>query len=218
MFFVNFKNYPQAFENFPKIYQDLETVAQRYSKVSTILVPPPLLVAKVVETVGIPVWTQHFDSVPLGPHTGHLPPKALKMLGVSGGFLNHSEYPSSPEEIGRAVAVAKELSFPVLVFAKSLKALSQTKRFNPDYLAYEPPELIGAGVARGVSVTTAKAEIVKRATKEVHPIPLLIGAGIYKREDIKKGLKLGAVGGVVSSAIITAPSPEKVLDELLSSF
>lgn len=218
MLFINFKNYAQAFEGFPKIYQDLEGVARKYPKVTTVFAPPPLLFAKVAETVKIPLWAQHLDPKPLGKHTGFFPPEAAKRLGAIGTFLNHSEHPLDPQELEQSVKMAKGADLSILIFADAPEIIREVKRLNPDYVAYEPPELIGAGVERGVSVATAKAEIIPKAVEAAKPIPLLIGAGIYQEEDIKTALKSGAMGGVVSSAIITAPQPAKVLDELLSAF
>jgi len=218
MFFINFKNYSQAFEGFPRIYKELEEAAKRYPKVQTIFAPPPLLFAKVAETVKIPLWAQHLDPMPLGPYNGFLPAKATQKVGASGTFLNHSEHPLKDQALAETVAIAREIGLSVLIFAATPEVISKVRKFDPDYIAYEPPELIGAGVTRGVSVATAKTEIIPEAVEAARPIPLLIGAGIFKREDIEIALRQGAVGGAASSAIVTAPQPAAVLDELLSAY
>lgn len=218
LFFVNFKNYPQAYGGFPKIYQELEEVAKRYPQVTTIFAPPPLLLGKVAKVVEIPLWMQHLDPYPLGKFTGFLPVEAAEKVGASGTFLNHSEHPLSNETLGKTVKVAKEAGLSVLIFAATPETISEVKGLNPNYIAYEPPELIGAGVERGVSVATAKKEIIPEAVEAAKPIPLVVGAGIHKSEDIKTALELGAVGAGAASAIVTDPEPAKVLDELLSAF
>jgi len=218
MFFVNFKNYPQAFEGFPKIYQDLEAAAKRYPKVQTIFAPPPLLFAKVAEIVKIPLWAQHLDSKPLGKHTGFLPPEAAKHLGAVGTLLNHSEHPLNNRELVETIRMVRKVGLSTLIFASTPEVISEVKKLNPDYIAYEPPELIGAGVARGVSIATAKPDTIPEAVKAARPIPLIIGAGIFQKEDITTGLNLGAAGAGVSSAIVTASQPTLVLDSLLSAY
>lgn len=214
MFFINFKNYSQAFEGFPGIYKELEAAAKRYPKVQTIFAPPPLLFAKVAETVKIPLWTQHLDPTPFGAHTGFFPAEAAMRLGATGTFLNHSEHPLNAQELAETVAIARKVGLPVLIFAAIPEVVSEVKKLNPEYIAYEPPELIGGEI----SVTTDRAEIISEAVEAAKPIPLLVGAGIHKGEDIKTALKLGAIGGAASSAIVTASQPTLVLDELLSAY
>lgn len=218
LFFVNFKNYTQAYEGFPKIYQDLEEVAKRYPQVTTIFAPPPLLLAKVAAVVKIPLWAQHLDPYPLGKFTGFLPAEALAKVGAVGAFLSHSEHPLDDGMLEKTVGVAKEAGLLVLIFAATPEAVRNAKELTPNFIAYEPPELIGAGVREGISVATAKPDIISQAVEAARPIPLVIGAGIFQREDIRVGLKLGAVGAAASSAIVTAPEPAKVLNELLSAF
>lgn len=214
LFFINFKNYPQAFEGFPKIYQDLEEVARKHPEVKTIFAPSPLLLAQVAKTVKTPVWAQHLDPLTLGRGTGFLPVEAGKYLKIKGTFLNHSEHPLSAQELEKAVEMAKKANLATLVFAATPERIRKVRDLNPDYIAYEPPELIGGDI----SVTSARAEIIPEAVEAAKPIPLLVGAGIHEGKDIKTALKLGSIGGVVSSAIVTTPQPAAVLDELLSAF
>lgn len=218
VFFINFKNYPQAFEGFPKIYQDLEKTALRYPKVTTIFAPPPLIAAKVAETIKLPLWAQHLDPLPLGRGTGFLPLAAGKYLGIAGTFLNHSEHPLSTQELKRAVEMAKGANLATLIFAATPEKIREVRDLNPDCIAYEPPELIGAGVEKGISVATAKPSVIPKAVEASGPIPLLVGAGIFQPSDIEISMKLGAAGGLVASAIVTADNPTRVLDDLLSAY
>jgi len=215
LLFINFKNYPQAFNLFPQLYQDLEKSAWKYSsKVLTAFAPPSLLFAKVRETVKVPLWVQHLDPISLGACTGFLPAEALVKIGAVGTFLNHSEHPLDPKLLAETVTATKRLGLSTLIFAATLEAVSEVKKLNPDYITYEPPELIGGKV----SVTSAGKEIIPEAVSVANPTPLLVGAGIHKGEDIQAALKFGSVGAVVSSAIVTALKPEKVTEELLAAF
>jgi triosephosphate isomerase len=98
-----------------------------------------------------------------------------------------------------------------LVFASSIKQLGKIEKLKPDFLVYEPPEL----VAGKLSVSEAKPEIIKKIRKEIK-MPFLVGAGIHSRDDVKKAFGLGASGFVVSSAIVLSKNPGKVLKLLLS--
>jgi triosephosphate isomerase len=214
VFFINFKNYHQAFEGFPRIYQDLEMVAQKYPKVQTVFAPPTLVLAKVSEAVAVPLWAQHLDPLPLEKGTGFLPMEGGKHLGIKGTFLNHSEHRLTDEELAKTVKTAEKAALATLVFADSLEMVAKAKTLAPDYIAYEPPELIGGDV----SVTSAQPKMVPEAVEAANPVQLVVGAGIHAGEYIKAALEFGAVGAAVSSAIVTAPDPAKVLDDLLSGF
>jgi len=213
-FFLNFKNYRQAFEGFPKIYQDLEAIARKYPNVRTLFAPPPFLAGKVADATDVPLWAQHSDPLTLKRGTGFLPAEGGKYLGIKGTFLNHSEHPLDDQDLSKAAELSHNAGLSTLIFADSVETISKIKSLKPNYIAYEPPELIGGDI----SVTSAKPEIIPEAVEAAEPIPLLVGAGIRKAEDIEKALQLGSAGAVVSSAVVTADNPAKVLDKLLSSF
>jgi triosephosphate isomerase len=48
-----------------------------------------------------------------------------------------------------------------MVFVKNLKEGKKIEKLNPDYLIYEPPELIEGNI----SVSVAKPEIIKKFSK-----------------------------------------------------
>jgi triosephosphate isomerase len=100
----------------------------------------------------------------------------------------------------------------VLIFASDPEKVADFGKLSPDFIAYEPPELIGGEI----SVTSAKPKIISEAVTAAGRIPLLIGAGIHEKSDIIKALELGAIGAVVSSAVVTATDPEAVFADLLS--
>ncbi len=212
--FINFKNYRQAFEGFPKLYQNLEAVARRYPAVGTFFAPPPLFAAKIADATDIPLWAQHSDPLTLERGTGFLPAEGERYLGIKGTFLNHSEHPMSDQDLAKAVELSHNAGLSTMIFADSIEAISRIRRLEPNYIAYEPPELI----AGDVSVTSARAAIIPEAVEAARPTPLLVGAGIRAEEDIQTALKLGAIGAVVSSAIVTASDPAAALDRLLSAY
>ena len=88
---------------------------------------------------------------------------------------------------------------------------------NPNYVAYEPPELIGSLTT---SVAQAQPEIITQAHEIANAAgtPLIVGAGVHSREDVKKSLELGAVGVAVASDIVTAKDPRKEILDLVEGF
>ncbi len=215
MLLINFKTYPQVLgPKALKLAQKLEAAAKTFPDVETGVAPPDFELAKVADGIDSPIWAQHTDLAEEGQFTGFLAPKDAKEAGAMGTFLNHSEHPLTKEVIKETLELAKGGGLKVLIFAASPQKVAEFRKFNPDYIAYEPAELIGGDT----SVTSAKPEIISQAVKESGNIPLLVGAGVHGREDISTALSLGAVGAVVSSAVVKAEKPETVFSNLLSGF
>ncbi|OGC59568.1 hypothetical protein A2890_03185 [candidate division WWE3 bacterium RIFCSPLOWO2_01_FULL_53_14] len=215
MLLVNFKTYPQAIgPNALKLAQKLAGAAQEFAGVAVGFAPPSLELAEVAAHADSPIWAQHTDPAGEGQFTGYLSPADATAAGAAGTFLNHSEHPLDPETIRKTADLAKKAGLKVLIFARDPERVAEFKNLSPDFIAYEPPELIGGEV----SVTSAKPEIISEAVAAAGSIPLLIGAGIHEKSDIIKALELGAVGAVVSSAVVTAPDPQEIFANLLSGF
>ncbi|MDO8340908.1 MAG: triose-phosphate isomerase, partial [Candidatus Woesebacteria bacterium] len=175
-------------------------------------------IKEIVSTVSIEVWTQKIDPVEFGAHTGSIIPEAVFEDGAIGTFLNHSENRFNDfESLAKAHDRAKEVGLKTLIFAKDLEELTKVSSLKPDYISYEPPELIGS---TDISVATAKPEIIQKASeisKQVG-IPLIVGAGVHSFQDVKKCLELGAVGIAVASDIMNAEDPRKELSDLVDGF
>jgi triosephosphate isomerase len=136
--------------------------------------------------------------------------EAVKANGAKGVFLNHSEHKISFNELTEAVKRCKKLGLEVLIFASSLAEAKKVKGLKPDYLAYEPPELVGGNI----SVSTAKPEMIKKISKELGK-SFLVGAGVKNKNDVDIAMELGASGIAVASAITTAKDVGKALREML---
>jgi len=61
-----------------------------------------------------------------------------------------------------------------VVCAQSPEECEKLSKFNPDYIAYEPPELIGGDK----SVSDAHPELIQKAVRASGDVPTLTGAGI----------------------------------------
>jgi len=109
----------------------------------------------------------------------------------------------------------RELKLISIACADTPENAHEIVKMNPDYIAIEPPELIGGTV----SVSKAKPEVITKtidAVKRIKDIPVLCGAGIHTNDDVKIALKLGADGVLISSGFVLAKNPEKMLMELMS--
>lgn len=218
MLFVNFKAYEQGTgRNALILVKILEEVAET-AQVKIIPVVQPADIREVTQSCKLEVWTQHIDPVEFGAHTGTILPEAVFEDGAVGTFLNHSErkFPDL-ETLKNAVERAKTVGLKTLIFASNLDELSAVSLFTPTYVAYEPPEFIGSTT---VSVTSAQPDIILKAVEvaKSHELPLVVGAGIHSREDVRKSLELGATGVVVATDIVKAEDPKKELLELVGGF
>ncbi|MFB6207918.1 MAG: triose-phosphate isomerase [Candidatus Nanohaloarchaea archaeon] len=156
-------------------------------------------------------YAEHIDPVEPGSHTGHVLPEAVKEAGAEGTLLNHSERRLEKDEIEEAVKRAKEAGLETVVCAQSPEECAEVKEFEPDYIAYEPPELIGGDV----SVSEAEPEMIEAAVEASKPVPALTGAGIKDTEDVEKSVELGCEGVLVASGVVKAENPRRETEELM---
>lgn len=165
---------------------------------------------KVSSEVGIPVLAQHIDPVGFGSATGHVNPDAVKKAGAIGTLLNHSERRLDRETLSKAIARAKEAGLRTIVCAETPEEGASFLEFDPDFIAIEPPELIGGDI----SVSSAQPEIIENAAKLIGSDKLLVGAGIKTGEDVRTSIRLGAKGVLLASGVTKAEDPAAVLRDL----
>lgn len=218
MIFVNFKTYAEGSgQKAIALTKILEEVAHA-TQVKIIPVVQIIDAEAVIASTQLEVWIQHIDPVSYGPYTGWTLPEEAVRIGVRGVFLNHSEHKfGNWEDLTKAQERCREVDLKTLIFAADLAEFQRVLEIKPTFIAYEPPELIGSTEA---SVATAKPEVIARASvlaKEAG-IPLIVGAGITSREDVRRSLELGAVGVAVSSDIVKAEDPKRELTDLTEGF
>ena len=94
--------------------------------------------------------------------------------------------------------------------------MRKVAELKPDFLAYEPPELIGGEI----SVTDAKPDVILKALEIVDQASpktrLLCGAGVHSQQDVGQALMLGAKGVLIGHAVPKAKNPAKFLREMLA--
>lgn len=156
--------------------------------------------------------SQHVDGNEFGAFTGKVSVELLKEKGFVGSLLNHSENRVGQEQIRATITSARRSSFPVIVCLENLDEIKKIANFRPDYIAYEPKELIGGDI----SVSTAKPDVITHAAEICHSagIGLIVGAGVKNRRDVVRSLELGATGVLVASGIVLAKDPAEVIKAL----
>jgi triosephosphate isomerase len=211
---INYKVYNTSFGNSALSIAKAAEEVSINTGVNIIVAPPATEIRTLASNVSIPVYAQHVDPVDLGAYTGHIPPEAVKEAGAKGFIINHSERRIRVDEIARLVIKARNLGLNTLVCADTPEVAAALAMLNPDMIAIEPPELIGTGIA----VSKAKPEIILSTVSRIRSVNndviILTGAGISTPEDVVKALELGTSGVLVSSAIMKAKDPKKIINEM----
>ena len=166
--------------------------------------------------VSIPVFAEHIDPVKPGSHTGWALPEAIKEARAIGTLINHSEHRLKLADIDVCVTRAKELGLDHVVCTNNVATSKAAATFSPNFVAVEPPELIGGDI----SVTTANPDIVSSSVDAVKAIDknvkVLCGAGVKNGKDVAKSIELGADGVLLASGVVKAKDKDKVIRDLAS--
>ena len=212
MFIINCKNYEEiAGDKITEFVNIVEKISKKY-KIKITVAPPQHLIG-LVSNSSIPILAQHVDNSKIGSTTGFVIPELLKKSKVSGSLINHSEHRISEKEITELVLRLRELKMISVVCVKDVAEAKKYAKLNPDYIAIEPPELIGSGKAvskERPELITESADAVNSANNKTK---LLCGAGIVSGQDVAKALELGSKGILVASGIIKAKNWTKVIEE-----
>ena len=168
------------------------------------------------DKVSIPVWAEHIDPIKPGSHTGWTLPEAVKSAGAIGTLINHSEHRLILADVDVCITRAKELGLVHIVCSNNVATSKAIAAFSPDFVAVEPPELIGGDI----SVTTADPDIVSGSVDAVRKVDknvkVLCGAGVKNGKDVAKSIELGADGVLLASGIVKAKDKEAVIRDLAS--
>jgi triosephosphate isomerase len=212
---INFKAYKEGFgKRAYQLAKIAESVAQRvddYIAVAVSFLDLPVI----SKEVSIDVFAQHIDAIDFGSHTGRINAEMIKEYGAKGSLINHSERRLRLADIELNVSRLRELNLTSIVCTNNVPTTAAAAALNPDFVAVEPPELIGSGIP----VSKAEPEIVESsvmAAKKVNEnVRVLCGAGITTHEDYVKAIELGAEGVLLASGIVKAEDQKKALEELV---
>lgn len=207
---INFKNYEEASAaSTVKLAKAAQKVAEK-SKVEIIVAPPQPALALVAKSVNIPVFSQHVDSEKDGSTTGFFVPEVAKSYGAVGSLINHSEHRIELKSIAIIVERMRKLGMTSVVCARTPHEVMEMSVFGPDYVAIEPPGLIGSGKAvskENPAIITKSIEAAGSRTK------VICGAGITDKDDVRAAIKLGSRGILVASGVVKAESwPDKIAE------
>ncbi len=188
MIVVNFKRYVSG--------EGAVALARICKKYGAIVCPQLSDLVGCVET-GAECWTQKYEPQAAG-HTGTL--------------LNHSDFRLDFKTIEETMLDLEGIK--ACVCCKDVEEGVKIAGFDPDWLAFEPPELIG-GKEKSVSSERPEEirDLVLRARCQV-----LVGAGVHSAEDVRIALEMGAKGILVATDVVKAEDPEKELRELVEAF
>jgi triosephosphate isomerase len=214
---VNFKNYAQGLGLAAiKVARSAEVVAKE-TGVNVIVAPSTPMLHAIAIAVGIPVFAQKADDLVEGMSTGAVIPESIKMAGGKGSLLNHSESRTTLKAMRALLPRMVLLSLRTCVCSRSVVEATRFAKLKPDYLALEPPELIG----RGRAVSKVKPQLierfVRRLTDEKYSGSLLCGAGIVDALDAAAAIRLGTEGILVASSVMKSKNPEAKMHELATA-
>jgi triosephosphate isomerase len=164
----------------------------------------------------VPVFAQHVDGVEPGAYTGHVTAEALKQAGATGSLINHSERRLTLAQIESGVHALRDAGMISVVCTNNVPTSAAAAALTPDYIAIEPPELIGSGI----SVSKANPDIIRNSVDAVRKVDprgrILTGAGIQSGECVKIAVDLGTNGVLLASSVVKAEDPATVLRDLVS--
>jgi triosephosphate isomerase len=212
---VNFKTYIEVEKDGAlAIAKACESVSEE-TGVTICACPPMVDLGLISRSVSIPVLSQNVDPHAAGSATGWVTPSMVRGCGAAGTLINHSEHKIPKRQIEECIELSKGVELITVVCAENVKVAVQMAEFRPDFVAVEPPELIGGNV----SVTTANPKIIEETVEAVRAVngsvSVLCGAGVKTGTDVKKAIELGASGVLLASGVVKAKDPKAVLLDLV---
>ena len=185
-------------------------------KVSIVICPQQVDLAKIASSVIIPCFAQHVDAVEPGSQTGFVTLESVKETGARGTLVNHSEHQLKIADIDFIINKAANLNLLTIVCTNNIAVSKAVAELMPYAVAVEPPELIGTGR----SVSKVDPAIVEDTVTEVKRVNencvVLCGAGVTDGEDVRAALELGADGVLLASGVVKAQDKKAVLIDLAS--
>jgi triosephosphate isomerase len=164
----------------------------------------------------VPVYAQHVDGYEPGAHTGHITVDAIRSAGAAGSLVNHSERRLTLADVEASIRALYAQKLISVVCSNNEMTSAGAAALAPDYVAIEPPELIGSGI----SVSKANPDIIRRSVSAVHSVnpkvKVLTGAGIQSGECVRIAVDLGTDGVLLASSVVKAQEPDTVLRDLAS--
>ncbi len=212
---INTKSYKEATYPYSLLLGQISEKISSKLNVQIALAVQPTDIYLLSHRFSLPILAQHFDPVE-EKATGAVSGYAIKSAGAIGSLINHSERKLTFNGIRKRIEYAKGLDLTTIVCASNMQEVREIVDLNPDFIAIEPPELIGGNI----SVSKARPELLKEFVDFVRShnpnIGLICGAGIKTGEDVTRALDLGVKGILVASGIVLSHNWEEKIKELAS--
>ncbi len=213
---INAKTFKEGMGNRAHMIANAAQLVAHESGVTIGIAPSYIDLHPLCHHFAIPVYAQHVDAYEPGAHTGHITVDAIKMAGAAGSLINHSERRITLAGIESSVRALQALKLISVICSNNEATSAGAAALGPEYVAIEPPELIGSGV----SVSKANPDIIRRSVAAVHAInpkvKVLTGAGIQSGECVRIAVDLGTDGVLLASSVVKAKEPAAVLRDLVS--
>lgn len=213
---VNFKTYESAQGNAAvELAKAMEEVDSSTDATLVAVVSAFDLATVCAAAPNLEVWTQHLDPIGWGSNTGWLHPETAISRGASGTIINHAEHKVEYSHVENLLGQLPR-EFPVCACAADIEEAKALAALSPDFIAVEPPELIGGDISvtsADPGIVSGTAEVVKAANPSVR---VLCGAGVKNGADVAKALELGTEGVLLASGVTKADDPIAVLRDLVS--
>ena len=213
---VNLKTFKEGMSNRGHMIANAAQLVAHESGVTIGIAPSYMDLHPICHHFAIPVYAQHVDGFEPGAHTGHITVEALRLAGAAGSLINHSERRLTLAEIEASVRALQAQNLIPVVCSNNEATSAGAAALGPEYVAIEPPELIGSGI----SVSKANPDIIRRSVAAVHAVnqkvKVLTGAGIQSGECVKIAVDLGTDGVLLASGVVKAKDPGSVLRDLVS--
>ena len=213
---VNLKTYKEGMGNRAHLIANEAQRVMQESGVTIGLAPSYIDLHPLAHHFAIPVYAQHVDGCEPGANTGHITVEAIRVAGAAGSLINHSERRLTLAEIESSVRSLGAQKLISVICTNNVNTSAAAAALGPDYVAIEPPELIGSGV----SVSKANPDIIRNSVAAVHAVnpkvKVLTGAGIQTGECVRIAVDLGTDGVLLASSVVKSKEPGNVLRDLVS--
>jgi len=213
---INAKTFREGMGNRAHMIANAAQLVAHESGVTIGLAPSFYDLHPISHHFAIPVYAQHVDGFEPVAHTGQISAEALKIAGAAGSLINHSERRLTLADIESSVLALQAQKLSSVICSNNEATSAGAAALGPEYVAIEPPELIGSGV----SVSKANPDIIRRSVAAVHAVnpkvKVLTGAGIQSGDCVKIAVDLGTDGVLLASSVVKSKEPATVLRDLIS--
>ncbi|MGA2665222.1 MAG: triose-phosphate isomerase [Nitrososphaerales archaeon] len=217
MLIINFKNYGEVLGDGALRLARAAESATRDLEVELILAPPVPNLSSIAAAVAVPVFSQGVANQSEGRSTGHVIPEAVRAAGCAGSLINHSESRLPLEALRQLLPRMKGLGLRSCVCGEDAGQVAGFAPLGSEYLAVEPPELIGGGIAVSKARPELLGETSAAARGAGYTGRLLCGAGIVSGEDARAAMELGMDGILVASSVVRSADWRSKVRELASA-